>query len=168
MPPVGPIADRAQGILPITWDALLGDPRVPDSALQGAIDLAKTNTFGSIISTAAENAAPFIAIDYAAKLAVIEICRTGIDYWMNQAMSVSAQGTNENLSYIDRAGELEKLRSDLIPETRDLQMEVSKLVGYYIDNGRAVPQMSSATINPFHNTPSPEEFPRPYRQTPFT
>jgi hypothetical protein len=167
--PQGPIAQRAQGLIPITWDALLADPRVPiEGTLQAAIDLAKQNTFGSVISEAQELISPFIAIDYCAKLAVIEIARSGEDFWMNQAMSVSSSGTNENTSYIDRASKLEQTRAELITETRDMQMEVSKIVGYYIDNGRAVPQLSSATINPYHNTPSPEEFPREYRQTPYS
>jgi hypothetical protein len=169
MQPVGPIADRARGIIPITWDALVSDVRVPDSgSLQAAIDLAKQNTYGSVITVASENSQPYISIDYCAKLAVIEIARSGIDFWMNQAMSVSSSGTQESESYIDRASQLESTRTELIAETRELQMEVSKIVGYYIDNGRAVPQLSSATINPFHNTPSPEEFPRPYRQTPYS
>lgn len=167
--PQGPIAQRAQGLIPVTWDMLLRSKIVPqDGTLLAAINLAKQNTFGSVITIAQENASPFIAIDYAAKLAVIEIAVAGVDVWMDQAMSVSSQGTNENLSYIDRASKLEDRRTELISETRDMQMEVSKIVGYYIDNGRAVPQLSSATINPFHNTPSPEEYPRPYRQTPYS
>lgn len=168
MPPVGPTADRVQSLIPITWDALQGDPRVPSDALQGAINLAQENTFGSSLTVAQEETYPYVAIDYAAKLAVMEICRTGIDYWMNQALSVDSTGTNEHLSYIDRAGQLEKLREDLISETRQLAVRVGKLLNIYIDDGRAVPQLSSANINPFFNTPSPEEFPRPYRQTPYS
>lgn len=168
MPPVGPIAERTAGIIPITWDALLSDPRVGDSALQVAIDLAKTNTFGTVVPYGQEQNYPLVAIDYASKLAVIELCNTGIDFWMNQATDVSSSGTNEHASYVDRAGQLEKLKSELLTETRNLYTEVAKLVGYYIDNGRAVPQLSSANINPFHNTPSPEEFPRPYKQTQYS
>lgn len=168
MPVVGPIAEYTRGIIPITWDALLNDPRVGDSVLQQAVDLAKTNTTGTVVPPSQEQNYPLVAIDYMAKLAAIEICRSGIDFWMNQATDVSASGTNEHISYIDRASTLSDLRKQLITETRDLSLEISKLIGYYIDSGRAVPQLSSANINPFHNTPSPEEFPRPYKQTPYS
>lgn len=168
MPLTGPIATRAQHIIPITWDALERDTRVGDAALQDHVNLAKQNTFGTVVAPNLESSFPLVAIDYAAKLAVIEIARAGVDFWMNQATNISATGTNESESYIDRASELDNLRKDLIVETRDLQMEVSKLVNFYIDSGRAVPQLSSANINPFHNTPSPEEFPRPYRQTQYS
>lgn len=168
MPPVGPIADRTKGLIPITWDALESDTRVGDVPLQAAIDYAKEHTFGTVIDPSLENQYPLVAIEYCAKLAVIEIALTGIDFWMNQATNVTSSGTNENESYIDRASKLEELRTTYIEETREQYTEVAKLVGFYIDNGRAVPQLSSATINPFHNTPSPEEFPRPYRQTPYS
>lgn len=168
MPVTGAIADRAQAIIPITWDALSHDARVGDGPLQSAIDLAKQTTTGEIVPSTQEQNYPVIAVDYMAKLAAIEICRTAIDYWMNQATSVSSTGTNENESYIDRADEISKLRDNLVLETREKYTEVAKIIGYWTDNGRAVPQLSTATINPFHLTPSPEEFPRPYRQTPYS
>jgi hypothetical protein len=168
MPIVGAVADRAKSLIPVTWDALSGDPRAGDGSLQLTIDLSKENTFGAVIDPTLEDTYPLVAIDYAAKMAVIEIAQAGIDFWMNQSMSVNAIGTNESLSYVDRANQLSELRQTLLVETRQKQMQVSKLVGYYIDNGQAVPQMSSANINPFHLTPSPEEFPRPYKQTQYS
>lgn len=168
MPLAGVIADRARAIIPITWDALNNDPRVGDDSLQTAVDLAKATTTGNVVNTTQEQTYPLIAIDYMAKLAVIEVAQAGIDYWMNQSLSISATGTNENLTYTDRAAVLSELRKELISETRQKQPEIQKLIGFYIDTGHAVPQMSSATINPFHSTPSPEEFPRPYRQTQYS
>lgn len=164
----GVIADRVRGLIPITWDALTKDARVGDVPLQAAIDLAKETVTGQVVAENLEGNYPFIVVDFIAKLAVIEIARTGSDFWMNQAQSISATGTNENLSYVDRANVLQELRKELVLETREKQWEISKMVGYWIDNGRAVPQLSSANINPFHLTPSPEEFPRPYRQTQYS
>lgn len=168
MPLSGAVADRAKGIIPITWDALASDNRVGDGLLQGAIDVAKAATAGLVVAPTAEQNYPVIVVDQIAKLAVIEICNAGIDYWMNQSQSVSATGTNENISYVDRAAQLADLRKALVLETRERVSEIAKLVGFYQDNGRAVPLMSSATINPFHLTPSPEEFPRPYKQTQYS
>lgn len=168
MPLAGAIADRVRGLIPVTWDALSKDSRVGDAPLQGAIDLAKQAVTGTVIDPNSEGTYPLVVIDYIAKTAVIEICPAGVDYWMNQATNVSASGTNETLSYTDRAKQLEDLKQEFLAETRLKQMEISKLVNYYVDNGRAVPQMSSATINPYHQTPSPEEFPRPYRQTQYS
>lgn len=164
----GVIAERAQAIIPITWDALESDSRVGDTPLQSAINLAKAVVTGQVVDPTQENLYPLIVIDYIAKAAVVEITQAGIDFWMNQSINLSATGTNENLVYTDRAQRLAALRADLVTETRQKQPEIQKLVNYYIDNGHAVPQMSSANINPFHLTPSPEEFPRPYRQTQYS
>lgn len=164
----GVIADATRSIIPITWDALSKDTRVGDTPLQRAIDLAKTTVTGTVVDVGHEGNYPVIIVDYIAKLAVIEICRAGIDFWMNQTVTMTATGTNEVTTYTDRAAVLEKLRNELIDETRVKLPEIQKLIGYYIDEGRAVPQLSSATIQPYHLTPSPEEFPRPYRQTQYS
>lgn len=168
MPIAGAIADRAKALIPITWDALSLDPRVGDSSLQSAIDVSKAAVTGQVIDPNQEENYPLVVIDYIAKVAVIEIARSGIDFWMNQSLSQSSTGTNENVSYVDRAAQLEKVRDGLTEETRLKQPEIQKMVNYYVDSGHAVPQMSSATTNPFHLTPSPEEFPRPYRQTQYS
>jgi hypothetical protein len=164
----GAIADRAKAIIPITWDALSRDTRVGDAPLQSAIDLAKETVTGANIATNQEDTYPVLVVDYIAKLAVIEICKAGVDFWMNQSTSVTTTGTNESLTYTDRANVLDKLRQELLEETRLKKPEIEKLVGYAIDNGRSVPQLSSATINNYHLTPSPEEFPRPFRQTQYS
>lgn len=164
----GAVADRTRAIIPITWDALISDDRVGDGSLQSAIDLAKSTATGNLVEPTAEQNYPLVVIDYIAKLAAIEIAQTGIDYWMNQSVSISSTGTNENITYTDRAKVLEDLRGNLLLETRQKQPEVAKLIGYVLDTGKAVPLMSSANINPFHLTPSPEEFPRPYRQTQYS
>lgn len=164
----GVVAARTRALIPITWDALEHDSRVGDGSLQTSIDLAKESAAGAVIDPSQEDTYPLVAIDYMAKLAAIEICQSGIDFWMNQATNVSVTGTNENLSYVDRATALSELRTSLIAETREKYTQVAKLLGFYTDNGRAVPQLSSANINPFHLTPSPEEFPRPYKQTQYS
>ena len=164
----GVIADAVRGIIPITWDALSKDSRIGDAPLQRAIDLSKETVTGTIIATGEEGTYPVIVVDYIAKLATIEIAQAGVDFWMNQTVANTSTGTNEVTTYVDRAAAMDRLRQELILETRAKQPEISKLVGYYLDEGRAVPAMSSASLSPFHLTPSPEEFPRPYRQTQYS
>jgi hypothetical protein len=164
----GVIATRLQALLPITWDALQNDPRVGDGVLQSAIDVAKSTVTGQDVDPSLEGNYPVVVVDYIAKMAAIELIITGIDFWMNQSLSITSSGTNESLSYIDRAARLDVLRQEYIAETRMKQQEMATLVGYWVNNGRAVPQMSSASINPFHLTPSPEEFPRPFIQTQYS
>src|SRR5438270_9279715 len=134
MPIQGAVADRVRALIPVTWDALEKDQRVGDSALQSAIDLAKNMTTGQAITPVQEQNYPVIAVDYMAKLAIIEICNTAADFWMNQSLSVSATGTNENLSYVDRAQRIESLKQEYLEETREKYSEVATLIGYWIDN----------------------------------
>lgn len=164
----GAVADRVRALIPVTWDALENDPRVGDSTLQSSIDVAKDATTGAVVDPSQEDLYAVAVVDYIAKLAVIEIANTAIDFWMNQALAVSSTGTNENLSYVDRASYIDNLRQEYLLWTRENSLRISKIAGYYLDNGESAPQLSSATINPFHLTPSPEEFPRPFRQTQYS
>jgi hypothetical protein len=164
----GVIADRVRALVPITWDAIKSDVRIGDAPLQSAIDLAKETVTGVVVAEHEEELYPHIVIDFIAKTAVVEIIPMGIDFWMNKPTSISSTGTNELSSYTDRAKMLSDLRFTLAEELRVKQQEIAKIIGYWIDSGRAVPQLSSANVNPYHLTPSPEEFPRPYRQTQYS
>ncbi len=162
MPVAGVIAERTRAILPVTWDALSKDPRYGDDLLQDVIDFAKSNTFGTIVAPAAETAYSYRAIDYTAKIAAIELCLPGIDFWMNEPMSESATGTNENHSFTDRAAVLQALRRNLIEETRRLAGEIADEIGFRAFSPRR-PLLS--TIDDELLTPSPQEFPRPFAAT---
>jgi hypothetical protein len=168
LPFAGAIADRVKGLIPITCGALTSNKNIGEAPLQRAIDLAKETVTGVVVAETVEQNYPLVVIDYIAKIAVIEICPMARDFWMNQSLAVSATGTNETLTYTDRANVLDELRKELVQETRLKQPEIAKLIGFWRDNGKAVPNTNSAAINPFHLTPSPEEFPRPYRQTQYS
>jgi hypothetical protein len=163
MPVAGAIADRAQGVIPVTWDALAIDARFGEPRLQDAIDLVKESVFGVVLAPAAESSYPLLVLDYAAKLVALQLIPAGIDYWMNQEISVSATGTNENTTYESRVAALEKLRDQLITETRGLAADVAALVGYRRPLSKSLPRNSDIDT-PFL-TPSPSEFPRPYQAT---
>jgi hypothetical protein len=159
----GAIAERVKGILPVTWDALSQDGRYGDGLLRTTIDTAKEKVLGTNVAPGAEGALPLLVIDYVAKVATIELILPGIDFWMNQSISESATGTNENTTYENRAERLMALRKDLIAETRLMWADVSGLISFRRTRRGAVPLMN--TIEDPLLTPSPQEFPRPYRAT---
>lgn len=158
----GVIAERTRGILPVTWDALSRDPRFGDDLLQQKIDVAKQSVFGTQIAPTAESTYPLMALDYAAKIAAIEICAPGIDFWMNEPTSESATGTNENHTFTERAATLASLRAYLIEETRRTAGDIATLVGYRQFSPRR-PLLN--TMDDEFLTPSPQEFPRPFIAT---
>lgn len=165
MPVSGAIADRARAILPVTWDALSGDPRYGDGSLQTSIDTVKDSVFGEVVAPTAEAAYPLMAIDYAAKLVALELIPAGIDFWMNEPTSESATGTNENHTFDLRAARLAELRNILLQQTRGMAMDVANLIGY----GRTTTNYPrNSAQNDEFLTPSPQEFPRPYSATSFS
>lgn len=160
MPVEGRIADRTKAILPITWDALLGDARFGDAALQTALDTAKFGVTGAEVSTTAEGLYSVFVIDYIAKVTALELIPPGIDYWMNTPISESATGTNENETWTDRAEALRKLGEQLLRETRDKADEIALALGYVRPSAKSRPL--SLTQDDEFLTPSHQEFPRPY------
>lgn len=151
--------------MPVTWDALSKDKRYGETRLRQTIDYVKYSVLGRTVTPTAEAAQPFIVIDYIAKLACIELCTAGIDFWMNEPVSESATGTNENHTFTDRAAVLERQRNALLAETRRMAPTVAEIVGYQA----IVPRRPlSSTIDDEFLTPSPQEFPRPFQVTSFS
>lgn len=160
----GAIAERTRGILPVTWDALQRDTsRYGDGLLRSTIDTVKERVFGTVSAPATEATYPLIVIDYVAKLAALELITPGIDFWMNEPVSESATGTDENHAFVDRAEALRELRKSLLDETRRLAPEVGPLIGYTrLSNA---PRPAINTLDDEFLTPSPQEFPRPFART---
>lgn len=161
----GVIAERVRGILPITWDALSKDSRYGDDLLKSVVETVKSLVFGKSVPTTAEAAQPVLVVDYTAKLAAIEICTAGIDFWMNEPISESATGTNETHVFSDRAAALKEQRDLLLAETRRLEPIIADLIGYRAFSPR---RPLSSTINAEFLTPSPQEFPRPFARTTYS
>jgi hypothetical protein len=159
----GAIADRVRGIIPVTWDALSRDTRFGDVLLQNAISTKKEEIFGVAVSAAAEDLYPLAVLNYVAKLVAIELIPAGIDYWRSEPVSVSATGTNENVSYSDPVVALQQLREDLLAASRADWEFVQPLIDFRRLSGARRPLMN--TIDDELLTPSPQEFPRPYRVT---
>lgn len=160
---VGAIADRVKGIIPVTWDALSQDARFGEALLRTAIDTKKEEVFGVVVADTAESTYPLIVINYVAKLVALELITPGIDYWRNEPVSVSATGTNEQTTYSDPVVALQALRESLLAETRRDWPLVKPLVSY--TRLSTAPRARINTQDDEFLTPSPQEFPRPYRVT---
>lgn len=161
--PVGAIAERVQGIVPVTWSAISTDNRgFGDALLQGAIDTAKENVTGVVIDPGLEENYSLIVIDFIAKVAVLDLIPGAIDFWMDQPIAVGITGTNESKSWESRVSALEDLRTQLLAETRAKFDEIAAIVGFRRTDRRR-PLIS--TLDDPLLTPSPLEFPRPYRVT---
>jgi hypothetical protein len=152
-------------VLPLTWDALATDDRYGEGLLAMALAIAREAVLGEQPTDVEEDALPLLVVDYVAKIAVIEIIPAGIDYWMSQTIAVATSGTNETETYTDRAAMLRSLLQDLLAETRANADDIAALVGYHKPVA-ARPRLN--TINDVLLTPSPQEFPRPYTQTPLS
>lgn len=162
----GAIAERARGIIPATWTVLSEDSgRYGDGLLQTVIDTTKERVLGDADAT--EDFLPLIVIDYLAKLTVLEIIPAGIDYWHREGpISIGTTGTNEQESFSDPIVALQQLREHLLADTRRIWPDVKPLIAYA--RLSTAPRPAISTLNDDFLTPSPQEFPRPYRPTDFT
>lgn len=165
MPVAGVIAEAARGVLPVTWDALSRDTqRFGDDLLADAVDAVMDQMLGTILAPEEQDALPLRAVRFMGKMVALEIIPAGIDFWMNEPTSESAQGPNENHTWVDRAKQLESLADRLsIEKLRDMDAILALL-------GRkpalkTLPRMGiSTSADDVLLTPSPREFPAPYKQ----
>jgi hypothetical protein len=160
----GVIAERTRAILPATWDMLLKLPTFGEDSMRYTLNVAKQRVLGTAVPAVAEVQYAVLVVDYVAKVAALELITPGIDGWRaNGPVSVSATGTNENTAYSDPVAALEQLRRDLLEETRALWPSVKPFVTYVpLTVG---PRAVSNSVDEIFLTPSPSEFPRPYRET---
>lgn len=160
----GMIAERTQGIIPVTWHALSIDNRYGENLLQVAIDTAKEDVTGEVVTPSTEDDIyTFVVRDFIAKKAVLQIIPAGIDFWMNQTIAETAEGTNEVTSFTDRAEQLRELYKLLLNEIKAMEDEIAEILGYTRPTSVGIPALSS--INDEFLTPSHQEFPRPFRVT---
>ena len=165
MPVAGAIADAARGLLPVTWDALSQDARFGDGFLQDKIDLIEEILFGAPIAVADEDTYPLRVINYAGKLVALELVTPGIDFWMNEQVMVTATGTNETDTFVDRPEKLRQLYDRLAWETRRDQNMIYALLGRTVPSrGLPRPDISTPATDVLL-TPDPRGFPAPFSTT---
>lgn len=161
----GAIADAARGYLPVTWDALSRDAeRFGDGLLSAKVELVMETVLGQIIPPADEDLLPLRAIHYMGKLVALEIIPAGIDFWMNEVTSESAQGPNENHTWVDRADKLRQLAETLGWQVRKDETAILALLGRK-PALKTLPRMGiSVSADDVLLTPNPREFPAQFKQ----
>lgn len=150
----GEIYNQAKQIMPVTWTALSKDDRYGDNMLMGRINYVKYKLFSTVVSPLSEATVynPMV-IDYIAKESALQIIPTGIDYWMDQRISLQTKGTTETATFPDRINALEKLHEWLLKEVRDLRPEID---GITVRRRGNVPKVSNDDQGVI--TPNPQDF----------
>jgi hypothetical protein len=163
MPVAGAIAEAVRAVMPTTWDMLSKEGGFGDGTLRMVIDTKKEEVLGTRGTPQAEEALPLIVIRYIAKLCALELINPGLDAWRNKPIAINTTGTSEIESYSDAREMLVELRKQLLEDTRREWALVKPLITFRrISSG---PRPASSTIDDEFLTPSPQEFPRPYRVT---
>lgn len=159
----GVIAERVRGIIPVSWDALSKDARFGETLLRDTIDTKKEEVLGEVVTPANESLYPLLVINYVAKLVALELLTPAIDFWRSEPVSLVTTGTNEQTTYSDPVVALEALRKSLLEQTRREWPLVKPLVTF--SRISVAPRARINTLDDEFLTPSPQEFPRPYRVT---
>jgi hypothetical protein len=159
----GAIAEHTRAVLPVTWDMLSTSQKFGDASLRITIDTVKESLFGTVSDPEDEANLPLTVIRYVAKMVALELITPGIDAWRDNPISLVTTGTNEQTTYSDPVAALQQLRKDLLAETRAAWGDVAPLIDFRRLSGGPRPLIN--TLNDEFLTPSPQEFPRPYRVT---
>lgn len=158
----GQIYKTARSLIPITWDALATASFYGDGLLQDKINLVKEENLTVSVPPEDEGILNIRVIEYLAKLAVIAVIPAGVDYWGSQRIEVSATGTNENATYINRVEMLWDLYEKLVQQVLQDRDEIEELLGTTkLRSAIGVPAMSDGGDEGFV-TPNPTKHFREY------
>lgn len=151
---------HAKSQMPVSWRHL--EEEVGDAVLQTKIEVIKKKLFTNTILVEDEEDQDIRVQSYVGKLAAISSIPMAVDYWMNQKQSVSATGTNENVSYPNRVEALWKLYERLLAEVAKDKDEIEAIIGTpTIVPLTAVPGVSLGSDDNFA-TPLPQKYFQPY------
>lgn len=112
---------------PSSWSHL--ENALGDDVIQREIEVVKKTVFGTDVTVAEESNYDIRIQAYIGKLSAIQIIPRAIEYWMNQHQSLSATGTNENVSFPDRVDALWKLYERLLREVARDKEEIEVVIG---------------------------------------
>ena len=152
---LGEIATQVRQLIPLTWDALSKDPRYGDRMLSTRVNYVKYKLFSTVVSaTVEESVYNPLLLDYTAKEAALQIIPAGIDYWMDQHITSSTNGSSEAVSYPDRIRHLQAVQEWLFREVAELREELpGEFTVRRQGRGPAVSNDSTGNI-----TPDPHDF----------
>ena len=123
MTATGPIAWRARMEIPATWDALAQTSTFGDLSLSLKLAYIKISLFSTnVLESAEASVYDELTLMYAGKRLALEVIPSGMDYWMDQAISFSgaASRSSESVSYTDRIKALQVTYARLQEEAKKL------------------------------------------------
>lgn len=151
----GAIYEFCRSHIPSTWNALEKDTGYGDLLLQRRIDVQKARLFASPPAAEDERDLDVRVQSYIAKLTVLNLMSTAMEYWMNQREMVSATGTAESSTYPERIQHLKQIRDQLTREVIDERDEIEGIIDLSpINSINAVPEFSPGIEEGF-KTPLP-------------
>jgi hypothetical protein len=96
----------------------------------------------------------------------LELIAPGIDFWMNELTTLTATGTHEIESFVDRPEKLRQLGERLAWEVRRDEAGIFALLGRSAPQ-RGLPRPDISTpVTDVLLTPDPRRFPAPYTTAP--
>lgn len=115
----GAIYRTASSFLPSTWTALENSPTYGDALLQEKVEYVKMHILSSAIPVENEADLDIRVLEFLAKNVALKVIPAGIDYWLDQKVSVrieTAAAGQEIYDYEDRAKSLMDLYDKLLEE----------------------------------------------------
>lgn len=151
----GAIALKVREYIPVAYSALVRDERYGEPRIQSRIDVAKYRLFGTVVEADIEGTtySPLV-LDYAAKVSAVSLIPPAVDYWMDQPLTASTTGSNENVSFESRIDALWRIHERLLAEiAADKPLVEDDVILRVKGKGPRV-----STSGPF-KTPDPQRFP---------
>ena len=149
------IANRVRAFIPATFEALTSATYYGLDSVQQHVDTVKFRLFATVVPQTLEATVynPFV-LDYAAKVATLNIIPSGADFWSDQMQTETAH--EQTQSFPDRIASLWRIHERLLSEVR---RDEPIFLKYYptslIVDKTTVPAISSdgqpdLTVDPVH------------------
>jgi hypothetical protein len=166
---MGGITDTVRRLVPGSYRAMIGPSEATSyyslTDLQALADVVKFRLFATVVAAAAESTLydPLL-VNFLGKVTTLQFIPAAVDYWGDQLISESTQGTAENVTYPDRRPELWNIFNRLWKEVQDDFDNLGPEYGFQIYGaGALVPKVSYGDNGRgVLLTPDPMCFPRAY------
>ena len=154
---MGRIADIAQSIVPIEWDALSNDSRIGDPALTARETYVQSLLFGDMLSEVEQDALNNLVAEFAGTMLAIQAIDIGIDFWMVQSEIETTEQPREVVNYPERLDHLRELKMSLLAKLAKLEPIVTPLIPDAFERAQgSAPLVSSFDAELL--TPNPQDF----------
>lgn len=127
----GQIYNIAKSYIPSTWAALEKSEFYSDALLQDRVEYVKKNILPTPVAVAQEKDLDIRVIHFLAKNVAVKVIPAGIDYWLDQKVSVrieTAAASQEIYDYEDRAKALMDLYQKLLKEIAEEERDIMDLL----------------------------------------